>query len=381
MGIGKIIRLLNSWIKAGFITDEQARKITEHLKASRRQQFLRLIKVLFVLGALWLVIGFVAVVMKIDAKVLLYIWNFICNLFSPVVNLAKWIAGERYGTFLVGIGCILGWGLFHYLGKRLQARSMQELVRLGSLSDPALRLGTSAFTIGYILAAVAFQSFNGLSSIEHSYYDSQVGSIPYFSFLAVIFFLYIAYRMKDQIALLFGIGFLGHAVGFLTAYSAACYMIAVSLPGVQALVGVLLIFVGLWHVEKVRENEDSYFYLFGRTYQWTGLLFIFFSLWIMSIWGITIDYDHWRGPSAFELWVSNLLFLGASLSVLFYGAWKEDRMYFNYGITFLAIDTYTLFFSHVWSTVGSAVGSLLFGVLLIGTGYFLRRLFLTKKIG
>ena len=186
-------------------------------------------------------------------------------------------------------------------------------------------------------------------------------AIPYFSFLAIVFFLYAAYRMKDQIALLFGIGFIGYANGFLASYCFASYVIGVQMPGIQALVGTLLVFVGLWHVEKIREKEDHYFYLFGRTYQWTGLLFIYFSLWIMSIWGMTYQDTYWKSPSTVELWVANLLFLGASLGALFYGAWKEDRLYFNFGLTFFIIDTYTLFFSHVWATVGSAVGSLFLG--------------------
>ncbi len=382
MRLGKVIRYLNLWVKEGLITDDQSKKIADFMRLKRRQYLLRLIQVLFVMGAFWLVIGFFATIKLIDVKILLAFWNFICQIFSPLMSLAKWIAGEHYGYFLSGIGCIVGWGLFHYLGRRLQERSSQEMVKLGFLVDNDLRLGTTALTIGYVLASAAFQIFNYLIHPLYTsrYYGVREVVIPYFSFLAVVFFLYVAYRMKDQIALLFGIGFIGHAIGFLASYCFATYVVGVQMPGVQALVGVLLVFVGLWHVEKIRAREDQYFYLFGRTYQWTGLLFIYFSLWIMSIWGMTFQDDYWRNPSAIELWVANLLFLGASLGTLFYGAWKEDRLYFNFGLTFFIIDTYTLFFSRVWATVGTAIGSLLLGALLVGTGYFLRRLFLKKKV-
>ena len=376
MRLGKLVRLLTLWRREGLISDDQSVRIAEYMKAQRHQQMLKFIKVLFVLGAFWLVVGLIATVKLIDTRILLVIWNFICNIFTPIVNWAKWVAGEEgYVYFLSGFGCIFIWGLCHILGKRLQERSAVEINRLGLWSQPELRLGTTTLTCGYIAAAIGFQLFDGLRQLFYTGHGSKNEIvIPYFSFLAVTFFLYIAYRMKDQIALLFGIAFIGYAVGFFTAYCDATYLIGVQLPAIQLLIGVLLMFVGLWHVEKIREKEGHYFFLFGRTYQWTGLLFIYFSLWVMSLWGFTDK--GWT--SAIELWIANILFLGASLGAMFYGAFKEDRLYFNFGLTFFIIDTYTLFFSRVWATLGSAVGSLLLGVLLVVTGYALREMILKR---
>ncbi len=378
MRLGQLKRLLSLWVKAELISNEQSIKITEYMKVQKHQQMLKLLKVLFVMGAFWLVVGFIATVRLIDARVLIAVWNFICGIFTPIVNWAKMVAGERYVNFLSGFGCVFIWGLCHYLGRRLQERSAIEINRLGLWAHPELRLGTTALTCGYIVASIGFQLFNSLLEPLHRNYSVRPDIvIPYFSFLAVVFFLTVAYRLKDQIALLFGIAFLGHAVGFFTAYCFACYMIGVQLPAIQLLVGVLLMFIGLWHVEKIREKEGHYFFLFGRTYQWTGLLFIYLSLWVMSLWGFS--QDGWKEPSAIELWIANLLYLGASLGAMFYGAFKEDRLYFNFGLTFFIIDTYTLFFSRVWSTFGSAVGSLLLGVLLVATAYALRKMLLKRS--
>jgi hypothetical protein len=271
---------------------------------------------------------------------------------------------------------MLIWALCHILGRRLQKRSAFEVHQLGLWSHPDLRLGTTALTCGYIAAAIGFECFNSLLEPLHRNYDKPEIVVPYFSFVAVAFFLTVAYRLKDQVALLFGIAFLGHGIGFFTAYCFACYMIGVQFPAVQLLIGILLIFVGLWHVEKIREEEGHYFYLFGRTYQWTGLLFAYLSLWIMSLWGITAQAGYWREASAVELWIANLSFLGACLAAMYYGASKEDRLYFNFGLTFFIIETYTVFFSRVWATVGTALGSLILGVLLVATGYYLRKLLL-----
>jgi len=203
---------------------------------------------------------------------------------------------------------------------------------------------------------------------------------PLFSLIGTIFFLVIAYAMRDQIALLFGIGFLAHTVGLFTTYFTACYVIGVQFPAIQLIVGLLLVFVGLYHIEKVRSKETNFQFLFGRTYEWTGLLFIYLSLWIMSIWGLTFRESYWIDPKAGELWIANILFIAASLGALFYGAAKEDKMFFNFGLTFFIIDSYTLFFSHVWSTIGSALGSLTLGAMLIATGYILRGLWLKGKL-
>jgi hypothetical protein len=275
----------------------------------------------------------------------------------------------------------LGWGLFHWFGVRLRKRSDIKTTELTFLQEKELRLGTSSFTIGYILASCAWALFNQIiyPSNHYNYWGRDL-IFPLFSFVGMIFFLIIAYFMQDQIALLFGIGFLSHAIGVFTAYYFACYVIGVQLPFIQLIVGICLLFVGLWHIEKVRGREDNFKFMFGRTYEWTGLLFIYLALWIMSVWGITFKERYWLEPKAIELWIANILFIAATLVAMFYGAIKEDKMFFNFGLTFFIIESYTLFFSRIWATVGTAIGSLLLGTMLIATGYALRRLWLQGRI-
>jgi hypothetical protein len=100
----------------------------------------------------------------------------------------------------------------------------------------------------------------------------------------------------------------------------------------------------------------------------------------MSVWGITFKERYWLEPKAIELWIANILFIAATLVAMFYGAIKEDKMFFNFGLTFFIIESYTLFFSRIWATVGTAIGSLLLGTMLIATGYALRRLWLQGRI-
>ena len=381
MRFRNLMRYLKKWQSAGLIDEEQVKKIADYMKVEFHRQFLKLIRVLFIIGAFWVVFGLVATLRLINIEILLAIGRFLYKLVIPIIALAKIISREHYRELLSGVSCLLGWGLFHWLGIRLRKRSKLNTTKLGFLQEKELRLGTSFFTVGYILASAAWQFFNYMIYPARPYmYMGKEIIFPFFSFIGMIFFLVIAYFIRDQIALLFGIGFLAHTIGLFTTYFFACYVIGVQMPVIQLIVGILLVFVGLWHIERARSREENFQFLFGRTYEWTGLLFIYLSLWIMSIWGITYKEHYWSAPTAGELWIANVLFIVVSLLALFYGAIKEDRMFFNFGLTFFIIETYTLFFSRIWATIGAAFGSLLLGIMLIATGYLLRHLWLKGRI-
>ena len=381
MRFKNLMRYLKKWQSAGLINEEQVKKIADYMKVEFHRQFLKLIRVLFIIGAFWVIFGLVATLRLINIEILLAIGRFLYKLVTPIIALAKIISREHYRELLSGVSCLLGWGLFHWLGIRLRKRSKLNTTKLEFLQEKELRLGTSSFTMGYILASAAWQFFNYVIYPARPYmYMGKEIIFPFFSFIGMIFFLVIAYFIRDQIALLFGIGFLAHTIGLFTAYFFACYVIGVQMPVIQLIVGILLVFVGLWHIERARSREENFQFLFGRTYEWTGLLFIYLSLWIMSIWGITYKEHYWSAPTAGELWIANVLFIVVSLLALFYGAIKEDRMFFNFGLTFFIIETYTLFFSRIWATIGAAFGSLLLGIMLIATGYLLRHLWLKGRI-
>lgn len=381
MRLRSLMRYLKRWQGAGLISEEQARKISDYMKVESHRRFLRLIRVLFVIGALWLFFGAIATLRLINIEILKAIGAFLYNLVQPVILLAKVISPQHYGELSGGMACLLGWGLFHWLGIRLRKKSDTATTELGFLQEKELRLGTSSFTLGYLLASGGWALFNQIIYPANAYdYWGHGFIFPLFSFVGMLFFFMLAYLMRDQIALLFGIGFLAHTIGVFTAYYFACYVIGVQLPIIQLLVGVCLLLAGFWHIEKVRGRTDNFQFIFGRTYQWTGLLLIYLALWIMSLWGITLQEGYWAEPKAVELWIANILFIAAALGAMFYGAAKEERMFFNFGLTFFIIESYTLFFSRLWETVGAAVGSLLLGVMLIATGYLLRKLWLEGRI-
>ncbi len=380
MRYGKLMRYLKRWHSCGLISEEQVKKISDYMREQRRRQFMRLIRVFFIIGAFWVVFGVVATLRLINISFFLAIGRFLYTLITPIIALAKLVSPQHYQQLLGGVFCLLGWSLFHTIGVRLRKRSDKVVTRLGFLREEGLRLGTSSFIIGYILASAGWQFLNYMLYPGFSW--ELIGEqtiFPLFSLIGALFFFIIAYLMHDQIALIFGIGFLGHTVGLSTAYYFACYEVGMDMPVIQLLLGIIFVVVGLRHIKKVEACEDKFQFLFGRTYEAAGLLFGYLSLWIMSIFGFYFR-EEWTFPTAGELWMTNLLFLGSSLCALFYGAIKEDRLFFNFGLTFLIIQTYTVFFSFLWENLGAAFGSLLLGLMFIATGHLLRALWLKGLI-
>ena len=88
---------------------------------------------------------------------------------------------------------------------------------------------------------------------------------------------------------------------------------------------------------------------------------------------------HFDEGSAFEIWVANILFIAASVGAMFYGSKTEQNIFFNYGLTFLIIETYTIC-GRLASHLPEGLATLMFGGLLIITAKYLKKVYLKKKI-
>ncbi len=83
----------------------------------------------------------------------------------------------------------------------------------------------------------------------------------------------------------------------------------------------------------------------------TGLLGLFFSLWLLSVFGNHGSYDSWEAASRFSfLHWSLLLAVGSGLAIYF-GQQRQDRMTAEVGLAFLVINVYTLYFEFCWDSL------------------------------
>ena len=118
-----LMRYLNQWQRAGLIEEAHVQKIAEYMKVERHRQWLRLIRILFIVGAFWLVFGFLATLRLLNLDILRAIGRWLRQLVQPLVQLAQYLSPKHYGELLSGIGCLIGWALCHWLGLRLRRRS------------------------------------------------------------------------------------------------------------------------------------------------------------------------------------------------------------------------------------------------------------------
>ncbi|MEW5896033.1 MAG: hypothetical protein AB1650_09815 [Candidatus Omnitrophota bacterium] len=384
MKLGMVKKLLNLWANHDLISDQQKEEIFLFMKERRRIQLLRLIKWLFIIGAFWIFFGFIALVKMINPQILKNILDLLRQILRPLIaffeyvyqTLEKYLGDNANFVLFAAVAFIVA-GFFFWLGSRRRRQENLAGLKLDYFAESSLRSAMVFFVLGYIAIGAAFSFLNHLLlPADKYYYYSGAKVVPYFYFCAVAFYLFSAYRLKDQIALLFGIYFIGLSVGCFSGYTHACYWLGISRPVLQVFTAVILILVGFIHILAGKKEYQEYF---GRTWQWTGLLMGFLALWTMSIWGMVQDVNSWHSPGAAELWFANILFISAALGSMGYGAKSEDALFFNYGLVFLIIATYTIFFSHLWATLGSAVGSLALGIMLVATGHMLRKIWLGKR--
>lgn len=97
-----------------------------------------------------------------------------------------------------------------------------------------------------------------------------------------------------------------------------------------------------------------------------GLLYLFISLWIMSIFGNYGEAESWARAKQIELFHWSLLFGVASIVSIYHGVKYDDGITRGFGITFLFINLYTRFFEYFWEDAHKAI---FFALLAISFWY------------
>lgn len=82
-----------------------------------------------------------------------------------------------------------------------------------------------------------------------------------------------------------------------------------------------------------------------------GMLYLFISLWFLSIFGNSESWIRWYSTKQVELWAWNLLILFGSVVAIFVGLKRDDAVARGFGITFFLLGIYTLYFSLLWDVM------------------------------
>ncbi len=119
---------------------------------------------------------------------------------------------------------------------------------------------------------------------------------------------------------------------------------------------------------------------FERSTLSVGLLYLFISLWILSIFGDYGDMTSWYQARHMELFHWSLLFGAAACAAIWLGVKDDDAMLRGYGLVFLGLNLYTRLFYWYWDSLNKGLFFIIVGLSLWGLGAHAERLWnLGKK--
>ena len=179
--------------------------------------------------------------------------------------------------------------------------------------------------------------------------------------LAAGVYAVIAVAMNSALVWIFALFSLGSWLGAETGYVSGwgAYWLGMNYPARFVLYGGALVAAQYFMARFPR------FAGFQRPTLSTGLLFLFVSLWMMSIFGNDGLVDgEWRAAGRAELFLWCALFAAAAGVSLWLGIRRDDMMLRGYGAVFLAINVYTRFFENFWNAMNKGLFFLILGASL-----------------
>jgi len=142
-------------------------------------------------------------------------------------------------------------------------------------------------------------------------------------------------------------GWMGAEAGYVSGHG--MYYLGMDHPIRFVAFGALLTAAGLI-VEKAGRFPD-----FARSTIVVGLLYFFLALWILSIFGYHLNFNHYIRSGDLELVLWSIAFGLAALAAISYGLRFEHGTIKGFGLTFLGIALYTKFFEQFWDNTHKAV--------------------------
>lgn len=191
--------------------------------------------------------------------------------------------------------------------------------------------------------------------------DSGSGHFSLLLVLAAAVYAVIAVAMNSVLVWTFALFSLGSWLGAETGYVSdwGAYWLGMNYPARFVLYGGVLIAAQRFMARSPR------FTGFQRPTLSTGLLFLFVSLWMMSIFGNNGLVDgEWHFADNTELFLWCALFAAAAGVSLWLGIKRDDVMLRGYGAVFLAINVYTRFFENFWNAMNKGIFFLILGASL-----------------
>ncbi len=244
-------------------------------------------------------------------------------------------------AFAKFIACGVIAGVLYYLGLRRQQLKPQKIY-----SNEAFFLFGVFFTAG----AVAFLG---------DALDTGSGHFSLLLLLASFIYGALGLWFPSKLVWIFSLLSLGSWFGAETGYMSGwgAYYLGMNFPMRFVLFGLALLIISSYAFRLWPSRAE-----FLAPTRIMGLLYLFISLWIMSIFGNYGDMDKWYDAKQIELFHWSLLFALASIVSIYHGLKYDDAMTRGFGITFILINLYTRFFEYFWEDTHKAIFFALLGL-------------------
>jgi hypothetical protein len=264
---------------------------------------------------------------------------------DAVVNWLKHLYYTPDVVISIGSGIIAA--LFFYFGRRRE-RLMPEKI-----------FSNEAIVFTGILFTACCIAYLGKT------FDNGSGNFPLLFLISVFVYGFLAWRMQSRLIWLFALVSLGSWFGTATGYQThwADYFLGMNYPLRFVLFGAILVIA-----THVLRDRKWFGYFWEHTYV-VGLLYLFLSLWLLSIFGNYGNIDNWMHIHQISLFYWGLISAAVTGGFLFYGLKTNDAIAREFGITFLIILIYTKYFEYFWDHTNKTV----FFAILAGSFWLIGR--------
>lgn len=171
--------------------------------------------------------------------------------------------------------------------------------------------------------------------------------------LLISYFVYafIGYILRSKLIWAFSLIMFGSWLGCKTGYMSGwgAYYLGMNYPVRFLLLGLLLAATAL-----IFEKNHRFNFLFQTTFV-IGLLYLFVSLWILSIFGNYGEIKGWLDVKQIELFHWSLLFAAFAGGAIYHGLRFDNFTTKAFGLTFLLINLYTRYFEFFWNATHKAI--------------------------
>jgi hypothetical protein len=189
-------------------------------------------------------------------------------------------------------------------------------------------------------------------------FDNNSGHFSILFLISVFVYGLLAWRMDSRLIWLFALVSLGSWFGTETGYQTqwSHYFLGMNYPLRFVVFGLLL--VASCHLLR----RGKWFRGFWELTYVVGLLYLFLSLWLLSIFGNYGSLDSWWRVKQISFFYWGIISAAVAAGFMIYGLKTQDSAAREFGITFLVIFIYTKYFEYFWDSTNH---TLFFAVLAV----------------